>query len=71
MNEVLHRSVEGLELSFRSYNCLKNANIASIGGLGLSFDMKFDSQGRLIACERPAGECRHAGFERIRRGDEA
>jgi DNA-directed RNA polymerase subunit alpha len=78
MNEVLNRSVEELELSVRSYNCLKNANIQSIGdlvqkseaemlrtknfgrkslneikeilgGLGLSFGMKFDSQGRLVA----------------------
>jgi DNA-directed RNA polymerase subunit alpha len=78
MNEVLSRSVEELELSVRSYNCLKNANIQTIGdlvqkteaemlrtknfgrkslneikeilgGLGLSFGMKFDSQGRLIA----------------------
>src|SRR5712692_3794343 len=81
MNEVLNRSVEELELSVRSYNCLKNANIQTIGdlvqkteaemlrtknfgrkslneikeilsGLGLSFGMKFDAQGRLIA---PAG----------------
>lgn len=77
MNEVLNRSVEELELSVRSYNCLKNANIQTIGdlvqkteaemlrtknfgrkslneikeilgGLGLGFGMKFDSQGRLI-----------------------
>jgi len=76
MNEVLNRSVEELELSVRSYNCLKNANIQTIGdlvqkteaemlrtknfgrkslneikeilgGLGLSFGMKFDAQGRL------------------------
>lgn len=81
MNEVLNRSVEELELSVRSYNCLKNANIQSIGdlvqkteaemlrtknfgrkslneikeilsNLGLSFGMKFDSQGRLVS---PAG----------------
>ncbi len=31
MNEVLNRSVEELELSVRSYNCLKNANIQTIG----------------------------------------
>jgi DNA-directed RNA polymerase subunit alpha len=66
-----------LELSVRSYNCLKNANIQTIGdlvqksesemlrtknfgrkslneikeilsGLGLSFGMKFDAQGRLV-----------------------
>jgi len=78
MNEVLNRSVEELELSVRSYNCLKNANIQTISdlvqkteaemlrtknfgrkslneikeilsNLGLSFGMKFDSQGRLIA----------------------
>ena len=78
MNEVLNRSVEELELSVRSYNCLKNANIQSISdlvqkteaemlrtknfgrkslneikeilsNLGLSFGMKFDSQGRLMA----------------------
>jgi DNA-directed RNA polymerase subunit alpha len=78
MNEVLNRSVEELELSVRSYNCLKNANIQSIGdlvqkteaemlrtknfgrkslneikeilqNLGLSFGMKFDSQGRLVS----------------------
>jgi len=81
MNEVLNRSVEELELSVRSYNCLKNANIQTIGdlvqkteaemlrtknfgrkslneikeilaNLGLSFGMKFDAQGRLVA---PAG----------------
>src|SRR6201992_555718 len=33
MNEVLNRSVEELGLSVRSYNCLKNANIQSIGEL--------------------------------------
>ena len=78
MNEVLNRSVEELELSVRSYNCLKNANIQTIGdlvqkteaemlrtknfgrkslneikeilsGLGLSFGMKFDAQGRLMS----------------------
>jgi DNA-directed RNA polymerase subunit alpha len=77
MNEVLNRSVEELELSVRSYNCLKNANIQTIGdlvqkteaemlrtknfgrkslneikeilgGLGLQFGMRFDSQGRLV-----------------------
>jgi len=32
-NEYLNRSVEELELSVRSYNCLKNANIQSIGEL--------------------------------------
>jgi DNA-directed RNA polymerase subunit alpha len=77
MNEVLNRSVEELELSVRSYNCLKNANIQTIGdlvqkteaemlrtknfgrkslneikeilsGLGLTFGMKFDAQGRLV-----------------------
>ena len=82
MNEVLNRSVEELELSVRSYNCLKNANIQSIGdlvqkteaemlrtknfgrkslneikeilsNLGLSFGMKFDSQGRLVS---PSGQ---------------
>lgn len=76
MNEVLNRSVEELELSVRSYNCLKNANIQTIGdlvqkteaemlrtknfgrkslneikeilaGLGLSFGMKLDAEGRL------------------------
>jgi len=82
MNEVLNRSVEELELSVRSYNCLKNANIQTIGdlvqkseaemlrtknfgrkslneikeilgGLGLGFGMRFDSQGRLVT---PAGQ---------------
>jgi DNA-directed RNA polymerase subunit alpha len=33
MNEVLNRSVDELELSVRSYNCLKNANIQSIADL--------------------------------------
>jgi DNA-directed RNA polymerase subunit alpha len=76
-NEVLNRSVEELELSVRSYNCLKNANIQTIGdlvqrseaemlrtknfgrkslneikeilsGLGMSFGMKVDAQGRLV-----------------------
>jgi DNA-directed RNA polymerase subunit alpha len=32
-NDHLNRSVEELELSVRSYNCLKNANIQSIGEL--------------------------------------
>ena len=85
MNEVLNRSVEELELSVRSYNCLKNANIQTIGdlvqksesemlrtknfgrkslneikeilaGLGLSFGMKFDPQGRSgrPACRPPS-----------------
>jgi DNA-directed RNA polymerase subunit alpha len=75
--------VEELELSVRSYNCLKNANIQTIGdlvqrseaemlrtknfgrkslneikeilgGLGLSFGMKFDAQGRLVAGAPPS-----------------
>ncbi len=33
LQEVLNRSVEELELSVRSYNCLKNANIQTIGDL--------------------------------------
>ena len=33
INEVLNGSVEELELSVRSYNCLKNANIQTIGDL--------------------------------------
>src|SRR6202044_4148466 len=33
MGEILNRSVEELELSVRSYNCLKNANIQTIGDL--------------------------------------
>ena len=32
-NEHLEKSVEELELSVRSYNCLKNANIRTIGEL--------------------------------------
>ena len=32
-NEILNRSVEELELSVRSYNCLKNANIQTIAEL--------------------------------------
>src|SRR5262249_3082456 len=32
-NENLNRSVEELELSVRAYNCLKNANIQTIGEL--------------------------------------
>ena len=32
-HEILNRSVEELELSVRSYNCLKNANIQTIGEL--------------------------------------
>jgi DNA-directed RNA polymerase subunit alpha len=78
LSEVLGRSVEELELSVRSYNCLKNASIQTIGdlvqktetemlrtknfgrkslneikellqGLGLSFGMRFDPQGRLVS----------------------
>src|SRR5258708_152691 len=81
MSEVLNRSVEELQLSVRSYNCLKNANIQTIldlvqkteaemlrtknsgrkslneikeflPGLGLTFGMNFDAQGRLVS---PAG----------------
>lgn len=33
MHEILNRSVEELELSVRSYNCLKNANIQTIRDL--------------------------------------
>jgi len=33
LNENLKRSVEELELSVRSYNCLKNADIKTIGDL--------------------------------------
>jgi DNA-directed RNA polymerase subunit alpha len=33
LNENLSRSVDELELSVRSYNCLKNANIRTIGEL--------------------------------------
>ena len=33
MSEQLNRSVEELELSVRSYNCLKNANIQTISEL--------------------------------------
>ena len=33
VSELLNRSVEELELSVRSYNCLKNANIQTIGEL--------------------------------------
>lgn len=89
MNEVLNRSVEELELSVRSYNCLKNANIQTIGdlvqkteaemlrtknfgrkslneikeilaGLGLSFGMKQDAEGRLHG---PAGGPSYSGGE--------
>src|SRR5207302_6749602 len=89
MSEVLNRSVEELELSVRSYNCLKNANIQTIGdlvqksesemlrtknfgrkslneikeilsGLGLSFGMKFDSQGRLVGGAPPASPAEYA-----------
>ena len=33
VNKDLEKSVEELELSVRSYNCLKNANIQTIGEL--------------------------------------
>ena len=33
LHESLNRSVDELELSVRSYNCLKNANITSIADL--------------------------------------
>src|ERR1700761_3938788 len=83
VSDQLNRSVEELELSVRSYNCLKNAGIQTIGelvqksesemlrtknfgrkslneikeilsGLGLSFGMKFDTQGRLIGGPAPS-----------------
>lgn len=93
MNEVLNRSVEELELSVRSYNCLKNANIQTIGdlvqkteaemlrtknfgrkslneikeilsGLGLSFGMKFDAQGRLVSpAGGPSGAAAESSFD--------
>src|ERR1700723_357683 len=88
-NDNLNRSVEELELSVRSYNCLKNANIQTIGelvqkteaemlktknfgrkslneikeilsNLGLTFGMKFDAQGRLVA---PPASLTHFGVE--------
>jgi DNA-directed RNA polymerase subunit alpha len=88
MNEVLNRSVEELELSVRSYNCLKNANIQTIAdlvqkteaemlrtknfgrkslneikeilvSLGLSFGMRPDATGRLVA---PAPSAMPAGL---------
>jgi DNA-directed RNA polymerase subunit alpha len=98
-NEVLNRSVEELELSVRSYNCLKNANIQTIGdlvqrteaemlrtknfgrkslneikeilaNLGLSFGMKFDSQGRLIAPSgTPASIGEAAGYASEEEGE--
>ena len=90
MNEVLNRSRGRTGASVRSYNCLKNANIQTIGdlvqkteaemlrtknfgrkslneikeilgGLGLSFGMKFDAQGRLVS---PAAAA--AGARRLR-----
>ena len=97
MNEVLNRSVEELELSVRSYNCLKNANIQTIGdlvqkteaemlrtknfgrkslneikeilsGLGLTFGMKFDAQGRLVS---PAGTpATVGGYDEAEAGEE-
>src|ERR1700687_3142752 len=95
-NDNLNRSVEELELSVRSYNCLKNANIQTIGelvqkteaemlktknfgrkslneikeilaSLGLSFGMKFDSQGRLIA---PSGTPAMIGVSDIEEDEE-
>jgi DNA-directed RNA polymerase subunit alpha len=33
LGEKLHKSVDEMELSVRSYNCLKNANIRTIGEL--------------------------------------
>ncbi|MEP7354148.1 MAG: DNA-directed RNA polymerase subunit alpha, partial [Acidobacteriota bacterium] len=96
-NDVLNRSVEELELSVRSYNCLKNANIQTISdlvqkteaemlrtknfgrkslneikeilsGLGLTFGMKFDSQGRLVA---PSGSLAAVGeFDGTENDDE-
>ncbi|MEQ1886355.1 MAG: DNA-directed RNA polymerase subunit alpha [Bryobacteraceae bacterium] len=107
MNEVLGRSVEELELSVRSYNCLKNANIQTIGdlvqkteaemlrtknfgrkslneikeilgSLGLTFGMKFDAQGRLIAPSgapamigTPLPESEYSSTEGEDEGDEA
>jgi len=78
MSDILSKSVEEMELSVRSYNCLKNANIGTIldlvqkteaemlrtknfgrkslneikeilSGLGLSFGMKMDASGQLVA----------------------
>ncbi|HUQ93129.1 MAG TPA: DNA-directed RNA polymerase subunit alpha [Bryobacteraceae bacterium] len=99
MNEVLNRSVEELELSVRSYNCLKNANIGTIGdlvqkteaemlrtknfgrkslneikeilgGLGLGFGMKFDSQGRLTGPSGSPTPLSGQGMEEEENGDE-
>ncbi len=89
LNEVLNRSVEELELSVRSYNCLKNANIQTIGdlvqkteaemlrtknfgrkslneikeilgSLGMTFGMKQDASGRLVA---PTGAAALSSFD--------
>lgn len=85
VNEILNKSVEELELSVRSYNCLKNANIQTINdlvqktesemlrtknfgrkslneireilsGMGLSFGMKVDAQGRVVGPASPSSE---------------
>ncbi|MBI5417233.1 DNA-directed RNA polymerase subunit alpha [Candidatus Poribacteria bacterium] len=81
VNELLNKNVDELELSVRSYNCLKASNIKVIKdlvqrsepemlkfrnfgrkslteikeilkGMGLSFNMKFDSNGKIVKKEK-------------------
>ena len=64
-NENLNRSVEELELSVRSYNCLKNANIQTIGELvqkTRSRDAE-DQELRPQVAERDQGNLCHDGLE--------
>ena len=68
-NENLNRSVEELELSVRSYNCLKNANIQTIGELvqkSRSRDAE-DEELRPQVAERDQG---NSGFDGTRPGHE-
>ena len=46
INENLDKSVEELELSVRSYNCLKNANIRIGDDLGLGDGWKSKSEAK-------------------------
>src|SRR5260370_7696476 len=55
--EHLDRSVEELELSVRSYNCLKNANIQTIRELGQNSENQTLTPKN--SCPHPSNESKH------------
>jgi DNA-directed RNA polymerase subunit alpha len=49
LEEKLGKSIEELELSVRSYNCLESEIKQILKEMGLSFNMKFDERGMPVS----------------------